>query len=70
MYDENLSYDMALRQAQELGFAEANPESDVLGYDAARKLSILSTLAYDNRVYWKDVYLEGCQYHLQVYNKI
>ncbi|MDL0391196.1 homoserine dehydrogenase, partial [Clostridioides difficile] len=59
MYDENLSYDMALRQAQELGFAEANPESDVLGYDAARKLSILSTLAYDNRVYWKDVYLEG-----------
>ncbi|EQF25315.1 homoserine dehydrogenase family protein [Clostridioides difficile CD160] len=59
MYDENLSYDMALKQAQELGFAEANPESDVLGYDAARKLSILSTLAYDNRVYWKDVYLEG-----------
>ncbi|MGX9757828.1 homoserine dehydrogenase [Clostridioides difficile] len=59
MYDEDLSYDMALKQAQELGFAEANPESDVLGYDAARKLSILSTLAYDNRVYWKDVYLEG-----------
>ena len=59
MYNENLSYDIALKQAQELGFAEANPDSDVLGYDAARKLSILSTLAYDNRVYWKDLYLEG-----------
>lgn len=59
MYDNNLSYDEALKQAQELGFAEANPESDVCGYDAARKLSILSTLAYDKRVYWKDLYLEG-----------
>ncbi|MGL5692949.1 MAG: homoserine dehydrogenase [Peptostreptococcaceae bacterium] len=59
MYNENLSYEVALKQAQDLGFAEANPDSDVLGYDAARKLSILSTLAYDNRVYWKDLYLEG-----------
>lgn len=59
MYDDGLSYTDALKQAQELGFAEANPESDVMGYDAARKLSILSTLAYKNRVYWKDLYLEG-----------
>ncbi len=59
MYDENLSYDVALKQAQDLGFAEANPESDVMGYDAGRKLSILSTLSYDKRVYWKDFYLEG-----------
>ncbi|GAA3653734.1 homoserine dehydrogenase [Asaccharospora irregularis] len=59
MYDENLPYNIALKQAQELGFAEANPEADVMGYDAARKLSILSTLAYNNRVYWKDLYLEG-----------
>ena len=59
MYDENLSYDEALKQAQDLGFAEANPEADVEGYDAARKLSILSTLAYHRRVYWKDFYLEG-----------
>lgn len=59
MHDEGLSYTDALKQAQELGFAEANPESDVMGYDAARKLSILSTLAYKNRVYWKDLYLEG-----------
>ncbi|MGL5313998.1 MAG: homoserine dehydrogenase [Peptostreptococcaceae bacterium] len=59
MYNENLSYHEALKQAQIMGFAESNPDSDVLGYDAARKLSILSTLAYDNRVYWKDLYLEG-----------
>lgn len=59
MYNEGLSYDEVLKEAQELGFAEANPEADVEGYDAARKLSILSTLAYDRRVYWKDFYLEG-----------
>ena len=59
MHDENLSYEEVLKEAQELGFAEANPEADVEGYDAARKLSILSTLAYDRRVYWKDFYLEG-----------
>ena len=59
MYDEGLSYEDVLKEAQALGFAEANPEADVEGYDAARKLSILSTLAYDRRVYWKDFYLEG-----------
>ncbi|MDU4862861.1 MAG: homoserine dehydrogenase [Terrisporobacter othiniensis] len=59
MYNEGLSYDEVLKEAQELGFAEANPEADVEGYDAARKLSILSTLAYNGRVYWKDFYLEG-----------
>ena len=51
MYDENLSYDEALKQA--------NPESDVMGYDAGRKLSILSTLSFKKRIYWKDFYLEG-----------
>lgn len=59
MYDEGLPYDKVLKEAQELGFAEANPEADVEGFDAARKLSILSTLAYGRRVYWKDFYLEG-----------
>ena len=59
MYNEGSSYEKVLKEAQELGFAEANPESDVEGYDAARKLSILSTLAYNRRVYWKDFYLEG-----------
>ena len=59
MYDEGLPYEDVLKEAQDLGFAEANPEADVEGYDAARKLSILSTLAYHRRVYWKDFYLEG-----------
>lgn len=59
MYNEGLPYDEVLKEAQALGFAEANPEADVEGYDAARKLSILSTLAYNRRVYWKDFYLEG-----------
>ena len=58
-YDEGLPYEEVLKEAQDLGFAEANPEADVEGYDAARKLSILSTLAYHRRVYWKDFYLEG-----------
>ena len=59
MYDEGLPYEEVLKEAQDLGFAESNPEADVEGYDAARKLSILSTLAYHRRVYWKDFYLEG-----------
>ena len=59
MYDEGIPYEEVLKEAQDLGFAEANPEADVEGYDAARKLSILSTLAYHRRVYWKDFYLEG-----------
>lgn len=59
MYSENTSYEDALNLAQELGFAEANPDSDVLGYDAARKLSILSTIAYNKKVNWKDINLDG-----------
>lgn len=59
MYKENMDYDHALLEAQRLGFAEANPESDVMGYDAARKLSILSTLAYDQKMDWKDIHVEG-----------
>ncbi|MFT9494120.1 homoserine dehydrogenase [Anaerosolibacter sp.] len=59
MYKEDMDYSHALREAQQLGFAEANPESDVMGYDAARKLSILSTLAYDQKIDWKDIDVEG-----------
>lgn len=59
MGEENLDYEVALKQAQELGFAEANPEADVMGYDPARKLAILSTLAFNKRVDWKEIYTEG-----------
>ncbi|APM38241.1 homoserine dehydrogenase [Clostridium kluyveri] len=59
MNHNGMSYTEALELAQKLGFAEANPESDVKGYDAARKLSILSTIAYNRRVDWKDINIEG-----------
>ena len=59
MDGESLSYEEALKEAQELGFAEANPESDVMGYDAARKLAILSSLAFDKKFEWNDISIEG-----------
>lgn len=59
MSHNGMSYEEALKLAQEMGFAEANPESDVKGYDAARKLSILSTIAYNRRVDWKNINIEG-----------
>ena len=56
---ESLSYEEALKEAQELGFAEANPESDVKGYDSARKLAILSSLAFNKKFQWNDISIEG-----------
>lgn len=59
MDKEKLTYEEALKQAQQLGFAESNPEADVMGYDAARKLSLLSTLAFNKKVLWKDINIQG-----------
>lgn len=59
MYNENLTYDQALADAQAIGFAEADPSSDVLGYDAARKLSILTQLATGQMLKVKDILIEG-----------
>ncbi|MBU3104753.1 homoserine dehydrogenase [Clostridium gasigenes] len=59
MDKEKLSYEEALKEAQELGFAEDNPEADVMGYDAARKLSLLSTLAFRKKVSWKNINIQG-----------
>ena len=59
MDTEDLSYEEALKEAQKLGFAETNSESDVMGYDAARKLSILSSLAFDKKFKWNDISIEG-----------
>lgn len=59
MYDENLDYQEALKIAQEIGFAEADPSSDVLGFDAARKLSILTRLSMGKNLRVKDVMIEG-----------
>lgn len=49
----------ALKEAQEHGFAEQNPEADVEGTDACRKLAILSSIAYGGFVAWKDIHTEG-----------
>ncbi len=59
MTENGWEYDQAVKEAQKLGFAEADPSSDVDGDDAAYKLSILSTLAFGQRVYIKDIPKEG-----------
>lgn len=59
MEEKGESFDDALKQAQALGFAEADPTSDVEGYDVAYKLSILSALAYGRFANPKTIYREG-----------
>jgi len=59
MSQEGLDFPLALRQAQELGYAEANPANDIEGIDAAYKLAILSSLAFHTAVDPKDIYCEG-----------
>ncbi len=59
MTDEGTDYNVALSEAQKLGYAEANPTSDVDGFDSSYKLSILSTLAFHKRVPVANVYREG-----------
>lgn len=59
MIDEGLEFDEVLKDAQQKGYAERNPEADVEGYDACRKIAILSSLAYGQRVDYTDVYTEG-----------
>ena len=49
----------ALKEAQELGFAERDPSADIEGYDACRKIAILSSLAYGGQVDYEDIYTEG-----------
>lgn len=59
MAHENVDFDLALREAQELGFAETNPDNDVQGLDASYKLAILAMLAFHSKVEASDVYYEG-----------
>ncbi|MDR1168993.1 MAG: homoserine dehydrogenase [Heliobacteriaceae bacterium] len=56
---QGLSYEEALKEAQELGYAEADPASDVEGFDAAYKITTLATLAFKERVKLDKVYREG-----------
>lgn len=59
MSTEGASYDEVLKEAQRLGYAEANPSADVEGYDAAYKLSILSSLAFHTKIPYTRIYREG-----------
>ncbi|WP_088007281.1 homoserine dehydrogenase [Indiicoccus explosivorum] len=59
MKQENMSYEDALAEATALGFAEADPTADVGGLDAARKMVILSSLAYSTEVSLEDVLVRG-----------
>ncbi len=59
MKEDNLSFDAALKMAQEKGYAEADPSSDIEGKDAANKLAILASIAFNSRVHFEDVYREG-----------
>ena len=59
MSSAGLSYEQALAQAQEKGFAEADPTSDVEGYDAAYKLSILASLAFHTCIPYTSIFREG-----------
>ncbi|MGI6594091.1 MAG: homoserine dehydrogenase [Christensenellales bacterium] len=59
MIDEGLEYKDVLKEAQELGYAEADPTADVEGYDSMYKLSILSTLAFGRKVPIEKIYREG-----------
>lgn len=59
MSSKGLSYDVALAQAQELGYAEADPTADVEGFDAAAKCAILASLAFNAKVTLDDVTTQG-----------
>jgi homoserine dehydrogenase len=59
MSDEGADYNEALKQAQQLGFAEADPTLDVNGTDTAQKLAILAHLAFGARLHWKNIPTTG-----------
>ncbi len=59
MYDCGASFEEVLAEAQRLGFAEADPASDVEGYDSAYKLSILSSIAFHTKIPYGKIYREG-----------
>lgn len=59
MEREGSDFDEVLKDAQEKGYAERNPEADVEGYDACRKIAILSSLAFGKTVDFEKIYTEG-----------
>ena len=59
MISDNMSFEAALKIAQDNGYAEKDPTADVEGHDACRKICILASLCYGHHVYPKDVHTEG-----------
>lgn len=59
MEAEGISFQDCLKDAQNLGYAEADPTFDIEGHDTAHKLAILTSLAFGNQIAANDIYLEG-----------
>ena len=59
MFYEGANYDEVLKQAQDMGYAERNPEADVEGHDACRKIAILTSIVSGKTVRYEDIYTEG-----------
>ena len=59
MDKEGESFENALKEAQNLGYAERNPEADVEGHDTCRKIAILTAMATGREVDYEDIYTEG-----------
>ncbi|MBO5461276.1 MAG: homoserine dehydrogenase [Ruminococcus sp.] len=59
MFYEGADYAEVLKEAQDKGYAERNPEADVEGYDACRKIAILSSIVIGKQVDFEDIYTEG-----------
>lgn len=62
MREKRLSFETVLEEAQKLGYAEAEPSTDVDGFDAAHKLALLASLAFGTKVRFDDVYTEGIRH--------
>lgn len=61
MSNEHLDYADVLKEAQNKGYAESDPTADVGGFDAARKLAILASIAFNTRISLDDVQVEGIE---------
>lgn len=59
MTEEGLDFESVLKDAQDKGYAEKDPTADVEGYDACRKIAILTSLAYGKQLDFEDIYTEG-----------
>ncbi len=62
MYKEGLDFNTVLKEAQELGYAEADPTLDINGTDAAHKIAILASLSYGGFIDFSQVYIEGIEH--------